>query len=312
MRAAGSIEATSSGGELHRGLRLRVVVALAVIFLRTAAAQAQPVVTSLAGCAKIAKSGIYSLDAPTVNAAPGDCIIITAANVVLNLNGATLTGGGSGVGVHVASSASNAFIEGRGALISNFTDGIEIDSTKAVVENFTTTANIDAGLFLKSASQAAISNFSANANSNDGVRISKGSYNTVTGSVSATSNGRYGIWLSATNHNNIGGFLVEDNAVAGVYVGCSPNGPLVAPCKPAVPVSKYNLIFDGRVQASTNLSQTYGVVVDMGNDSNRITNVSSPTPFEQYDLDDENHECAHNAWFGHGVIFSASPADCIH
>jgi parallel beta-helix repeat protein len=209
-------------------------------------------------------------------------------------------------------SASNAFIEGRGATISNFADGIEIDGAKAALENFTVTANSDAGLYLKSASQAAISNFTADSNTNDGVRISKGSYNTIVGQVRATNNGRYGVWLLGTSHNNLGGFYVEDNAIAGVYAGCSSSGPIAAPCKPAVPDSKFNAVFDGSVQASSDGTQTYGVVIDTGNDSNRVTNISSPSPYEKFDLDDENHECAHNAWLGNGVIFSLTPTDCIH
>jgi len=299
-------------GAIDRRAVSRWMAILAFLVVGAGSAQAQPVVTSLSGCGRIAKSGIYNLDAPNVNAGPGDCITIAAANVVLNLNGSAIAGSGSGVGLHVTGSATNAFIEGHGATISNFANGIEIDAAKAALENFTVTGNSDAGLYLKSASQAAVSNFSADNNFNDGVRISKGSYNTIVGAVRATNNGRYGVWLLSTSHNNVGGFFVEDNAIAGVYAGCSGSGPIAAPCKPAAPDSKYNAIFDGSVQASSDGAQTYGVVIDTGNDSNRVTNISSPSPYEKFDLDDENHECAHNAWLANGVIFSLTPTDCIH
>jgi hypothetical protein len=216
----------------------RLSLTLVLHMIWAASALAQPVVTSLAGCGRITKNGIYNLDSPSVtNSGFGDCITIAAANVVLNLNGSTIAGSGSGTGIHVTGSV---------------------------------------------------------------------------GRVRATNNGRYGVWLLSTSHNDIGGFFVEDNAFAGVYVGCSVSGPIAAPCKPAVPASKSNAVFDGSVQASSNGTQTYGVVIDTGNDSNRVTNISSPSPYEKYDLDDANHECAHNVWLGNGVIFSLTPTDCIH
>ena len=311
MRGYLATESASHHGTMDSRRAWRLSLTLALLMVWAAPAQAQPVVTSLAGCGRITKSGIYNLDSPSVTSSgSGDCITIAAANVMLNLNGSTITGSASGAGLHVT--GSNAFIEGRGATISNFADGIEIDGAKAALENFIVTGNSDAGLYLKSATQASISNFSADTNANDGVRISKGSYNTIVGKVRATNNGRYGVWLLSTTHNNVGGFFVEDNAIAGVYTGCSGDGPLGAPCKPAVPASKSNAIFDGSVQASTDGAQTYGVIIDTGNDSNRVTNISSPSPYEKFDLDDENFECAHNAWLGNGVIFSLTPTDCIH
>jgi hypothetical protein len=264
-------------GFLNRrdSLCLRSLILVAVLVCPSSA-RAQQAVTSVAGCGKISKSGIYKLDSPSVTSIPGDCIIIAAANVALNLNGATITGAGIGAGAHAMSSAMDAFSEGRGAILSNFADGIEIDGPKVSGENFTVSANSDAGLLLKSATQAALSNFSADSNGNDGIRVVKGSYNILAGAVNATSNARYGLWLFATNNNDVGGFFVKDNAIAGVYVGCSSSGPLGAACKPVVSPGKYNSIFDGRVQASPASSQTYGAVVDAGDDSNRITNVTSP------------------------------------
>ncbi len=284
----------------------------AVIFASDATARAQLPITSLAGCGKITRSGLYNLDRLNIGPVVGDCIIVAATNVVLNLNGAAITGVGSGAGVHVTSRAGNTFIEGRGASINGFSNGIEIDASKVAVENLIVSSNTAAGLLLNSASQAVIANITATANTDDGIRVFKGSNNTISGSITVTSNGRYGLWLFGTSYNNVGGFLAEDNVIAGVYAGCSSNGPIAAPCKRGTATSKGNSIFDGSVQASSPGSQTYGVFVDVGNDSNRITNISSPSPYEKYDLNDANPECAHNAWFGHGVIFSSTPLDCIH
>ncbi len=293
-------------GRLHRLLSLGLIATLIATV-----ASAQPPVTSLSGCGKISKSGVYNLDTSAINAPAGDCITIATSNVVLNLDGATITGSGSGAGIRVTAKMSNIFIEGRAATISGFGDGIEIDGSKVTVENVGVASDTDAGILLKGATQAALSNLTATNNTHDGIRVEKGSYNIIGGALSITDNGRYGIWLMSTSNNNVGGFFIEDNAMAGIYLGCSSDGPGSAACKTNA-VSKSNSIFNGRAQASSPGAQTYGILIDLGNDSNRVTNVSSPSPYEKLDLDDENPSCAHNAWFGHGLIFSSSPADCIH
>ena len=269
------------------------------ILVLAAGAWAQPPI-SIVGCQKITKAGLYNLNPPsppTLNAGPGDCLIIAASNVVLDLNGSIITGGGSGAGVHVMSSGANAFIEGRFATLSGFTEGIEIDAAKTTAENFTATANSDAGVLLSNAKQAKLSNFSADANGNDGVRVFKGSYNAIVGSVTATDNGRYGVWLFSTSHDNVGNFFVTNDAIAGIYLGCSGSGPRNSSCKPA---SNYNSIFSGWAGPASGGVEAYSIAIDLGNGNNRVTNLSiaSPTPPPGYDLFDENAACGTNDWFG--------------
>ncbi len=296
----------------HRFIRAYPLMTAAAIAIAAVASYAQPSI-SLNTCTKISKAGLYEIDATSgLNSSGGDCIVISASNVILYLNGSPIIGGGTGAGVHVVESASDAFVEGRDAVISGFAEGIEIDGSKDLAENFTTLNNTDAGVLLNNAKQAKLSNFTADSNATDGVRIYKGSYNTVAGGIDAWWNGRYGVWLSSTSHNNVGGFDVRDNSTAGVYIGCSVSGPSGSKCK--VP-SKYNSIFNGAVNAVTLDSQPYGVVIDLGNDFNRVTNMNSGTPFEtKGDLVDENANCANNDWFGEQQIFYTqppSPGGCI-
>jgi len=197
-------------------------------------ASAQPPVTSLSGCGKIRESGVYNLDTFAINAPAGDCITISASNVVLNLDGATITGSGSGAGIHIAAKTSNNFIEGRSATISGFGEGIEIDGSKATVENVTLASNSDVGLLLKAATQAAVSNLTATDNTNDGIRVEKGSYNIIGGALSITDNGRYGIWLMSTSCDNVGGFFIEDNALAGIIWDARVVAPEVLPARPTL------------------------------------------------------------------------------
>ena len=44
----------------------------------------------------------------------GDCLVITASNVSLNLNHFDLLGATSGAGIHVMKTAARVFIEGNG------------------------------------------------------------------------------------------------------------------------------------------------------------------------------------------------------
>lgn len=283
-----------------------------MILAATRVCNAQPPI-SLENCTKITKAGLYEVDATSgLSPLGGDCIVIASSNVIVYLNGFPLTGGGTGAGVHVLASAPNAFVEGRDAIISGFAEGIQIDGSKDLAENFTASNNTDAGVLLNNAKQAKVSNFTADSNGNDGLRVYKGSYNTATGSLELRTNGRYGVWLLDSSHDSVGGFDAEDNPRAGIYIGCSSNGPIAANCSPSIPPSKYNSIFNGTVMANELNSQQYGVVIDLGDDDNRVTNVASYTAFETGgDLVDENPNCANNDWFGHGIIYQPTQS-CIH
>lgn len=257
----------------------------------------------------ITKAGVYEVDAPLLQSAAGDCLFIKAANVTLNLNRQSITGSGgsTGAGVHIARSANNAFVEGTSALISGFLDGIEIDSQNALAENFFAENNSDAGVYLKDARMARVANFAAN-NNKDGVRVSQGTQNTLQNSNCA-GNSRYGIWLLGTSHNLVGSFDVENNAFAGVYAGCWGDGPQNLPCKPAVPASGFNYLFGGLAQGNL----AYGLVIDLGDNSNWVAN--NVSQFNRTgDMFDANADCGKNLWLAN--VFGKSneappPAGCI-
>jgi hypothetical protein len=295
---------------ITHAMRPLLYVLVAMLGARVSVAQTPQPITS---CVKLAKAGLYEVDASLSSAGSNDCLVVSASNVILNLNGMELTGTGGGAGVHVMSSASNAMVEGHDAVIQGFSEGVEIDGSKDVAENFTATNNLDAGVLLNNAKQAKLSNFTTSFNL-DGVRVSKGSYNAMTGAIYARDNLRYGIWLTDTNHNSVGGFTTQNNPAAGVYLGCSATGPTGAACKLAAK-NTYNSIFNGSVQPVNGGAQQYGVAIDLGGGSNRVTNVSSAAPGDAIDdLIEENPDCGTNDWFGHGIVFSTSPPSggCIN
>src|SRR5579863_2021880 len=156
---------------LMRRARLAALLAAAPTLI-PAAASAQPPIP-ITACGKITKAGLYEVDSDLIASSPsaGDCLVITAANVSLNLNRYSLRGATSAVGVHVMKTAAKAFIEGNGATIETFGTGLEIDAPGALADNLIVLSNTDAGIVLNHVQQADLSNFSATDNLNDGVRI---------------------------------------------------------------------------------------------------------------------------------------------
>jgi hypothetical protein len=83
---------------------LTIVLVLAVSIPTPAIAQPPIAITT---CGKISKAGLYEVDANLVVSTPaaGDCLVITAPNVSLNLNNFDLFGATSAAGIHVMKTA---------------------------------------------------------------------------------------------------------------------------------------------------------------------------------------------------------------
>lgn len=260
----------------------------------TSSAFADPPITSITSCQTITKAGNYEVDSTLTTDKPGDCLVIEASNVTINLNGMAINGsGGAGAGVHVLSSANYAYIEGRGSTIGGFAEGMEIDGSNAVAENFTATDNADAGVLFEKAKGSRVSNFTSTSNVNDGVRVYSGSSNAVS-DFDVSLNNRYGVWLESTTRNIVHGFTAESNALAGLYIGCFADGPQDNKCKPAMQ-STSNLVFNGKSFKATDGSQQIGVAIDLGDLSNKVTDLTSQFN-AQFDAVDENPQCGTNTW----------------
>jgi hypothetical protein len=260
-------------------------------------------------CQKIAKPGLYEIDNILIASSPaaGDCLVITAPNVSLNLNGFDILGATAKVGIHVMKTAAKAVIEGNGSTIRTFGIGIQIDAAGALADNFTVNKNTDAGVVINHAQQAQLSNFSSTDNLNDGVRIVGGGFNGLQ-MPSISGNGRYGVWVEASSNNSVGNFDISKNALVGIYVGCSQAGPRTA-CLRGVGPSNYNHLFSGTIKDSG--VQQYGVAIDLGDNFNRVVNVYAWLD-SQVDLLDENPDCAGNYWFAEPIIGIVTPPTCIN
>ena len=290
------------------GLGLVPVIAVAVMI--PTPAFSQPPIAIIA-CGKITKPGLYELDSNLIasSSSAGDCLVITAPNVSLNLNGFDLWGGTvSAVGIHVMKTASKAVIEGDGSTIRTFGIGIQIDAPGALVDNFTVNKNTDAGVVLNRVQPADLSNFFATDNKNDGVRIVGGGYNVLQMPV-ISGNGRFGVWVQSSSHNSIGNFEINKNALTGIYIGCSQAGPPRGLCTRGAPASNYNYLFSGTIKDSG--LQQYGVAIDLGDNFNRVVNVFASQDFV-FDLLDVNPDCGTNYWFAEPIIGAVAPPTCIN
>ena len=282
----------------------------AAAFISSAPAFAQPPI-SITTCQKITKAGLYEVDSDLIASSPssGDCLVITAPNVSLNLNRFHIIGATDAVGVHVMKTAAKAFIEGNGATIQTFGVGLQIDAPGTLADNFIVLSNTDSGVVLNHVQQADLSNFSAAHNLNDGVRIQGGAYN-VLQTPMIFDNGRFGVWIQSSSHNSVGNFVVQSNTQAGIYIGCSTAGPQGL-CARGSRASNFNYLFSGVAGISSSGIQQYGVAIDLGDNFNRVVNIAAAEN-NKLDLFDVNSDCAGNYWFAEAQFGAVNPQNCIN
>ena len=320
-------------------------------------------------CGHITQGGYYVVQ-NALSTTSGDCLVISASDVTLNLNGNNITSTSnpkSGAGIHVmrknqrGNSVTGVFIEGGffpghvNPVIRGFAAGVENEADGTVGEDLEVFGNID-GLLIKGARGSNFSDFdaggsgadanvngvhilggeentigafsSAENNTNSGMWIEQSDDNTVSTNGRFSNNGKYGIWVhsssgnyvsaTSTNSNGIAGvwvdrstgnrltgFSADSNGTAGVYIGCNPAfSGTGSSCSPKES-SNSNLVFD--IGARNN---KYGIVIDLGNEHNQVTD-NTATGNTLTDALDENSNCDQNNWFA-GNYGTKSPATCIN
>ncbi len=236
------------------------------------------------GCT-ITSGGLFTLGNPVGNSATGagDCIAIRAKNVVLNLNGNSITGPSNGTakgaGVHILKSASGAFLEGLGATISGWANGVETDSTNGAIDNLV-----------------------ADSNNKAGVLLFKAKLNQVT-RITADDNGQFGIFVSGSDQNDIADSEVSDSGSNGVLVGCIPNGNggCAVQTKPSNSNNVYGVV--------SNSNSRDGITVQFNSNKNNIGDCSA-TDNADFDMNDRHSSgCASDQWFANSFNTASQP--CI-
>ena len=135
-------------------MRRRVIVlamcsvSLSMLSTFPPAARAANGVQSIGACRTIDKSGSYVL-AKNLDASAGDCLVITAGFVTIDLAGYTITGGGTGSGI---SNSSNTIfdITVMNGTVTNFENGVALQGRGHVVDGVRAVNNGGMGISLTS------------------------------------------------------------------------------------------------------------------------------------------------------------------
>lgn len=171
------------------GKKFFLLAALLVVCFgaRVAEAAAPKAINS---CQTIDESGSYVLVRSLT--ATGNCLVLAADNVTIDLDGYTITGDGTGFGIWDGDTArQNTTI--RNGVITNFGTGIDLSggttpSSRSVVERVRAVQNTNAGI--RSGSNSIVRDNIASDNGNRGIFARGGSL--ITGNV-ANNNAGFGI-----------------------------------------------------------------------------------------------------------------------
>ena len=281
--------------------RLRLLLGLSAIAVIAGAGPAMAADISACGTT-ISKPGFYQVT-QDLTGSGGDCIDVNAARTIVFLNGHNLTGAGSGIGVRFSSRAKSSFLEGGNATISGFAIGVEDDASYVHGDNFNANGNTTGGLLVNVAQYSTFSNFQGSGNGSYGAHFLMGA-NNVGESAQASSNGSYGIWLDGARGDRIDNFDTEQNAMAGVYIGCATNGPGTA-CSGGNHLGSANQVYDGFADGDG----PYGIAIDANATANLVTSVEAMNNKSSDMLD--LSKCGSSSWFGNAFA-SATPSGCIN
>jgi hypothetical protein len=221
----------------------RIVAALFTMLLIVGLCGRAGAQTGVSSCQTLSAPGNYFLTSNL--SASGDCLVIGASNVAIDLKGKTIKGNGSGSGITDGGSARNFAIIANGK-ISGFSNGVNLQASgQAIISNLnssnnaadgviigdccntlsavTTNNNGDVGIALLD-DDSSLSKIQANGNGNGGIAIND-CCNTLVGS---TVKNNTGIGVQMNNccsfvvaskiQNNTGDgveLLSEDNGVIG-------------------------------------------------------------------------------------------------
>lgn len=173
----------------HAAHTMKAIFGLICLGALTQPAQA---VTNIDSCRTITQSGSFRV----VNnlTANGDCLVIRASHVSIDLQGHTLRGNGAGEGVTAGDQTPRNGIEVRNGIITNFVDGVRLPLvTGAVVERVRAVSN-----------------------TNNGILVGGGS--AVSASI-ASNNGGRGIVSFNTDSPDDGGLITDNIAVDNRFEG---------------------------------------------------------------------------------------------
>jgi parallel beta-helix repeat protein len=219
--------------------RLALILALTVLAMVAPACPAMADPNSIKHCQTLSQPGAYVLEKSL--SASGDCLMVAASNVSINLAGFAISGNGSGAGITDGGTARSGLTV-RNGVVTGFTNGIDLHaSTAVIIEGVIATSNSNVGIFAGAASLVRnnVATSNGTAGGSGGIRvqglggtvsgnIASGNYNgimfagygTVTGNTaSENSNDGIDITFGSTLSNN----TASNNTHVGLSVDCPTN-----------------------------------------------------------------------------------------
>ncbi|MFZ2724944.1 MAG: right-handed parallel beta-helix repeat-containing protein [Methylococcaceae bacterium] len=201
---------------------------LATLFSNASLAAAIPV--SSCGETLSVASGVYDL-ANDLTTCPSTAITITAKKIRFNLNGHTISGSNTGVGIDVQNINGVSIVNGS---VTGFVTGINVNNTiNTRISSVNVSNNSTYGIYLNASSRNIISGNTISGNGAKGLYLLNSHYNNLMGNNSS-GNGvglivggvlAYddGINLNTSNNNTITGNIISNNKEDGLELKDSNN-----------------------------------------------------------------------------------------
>lgn len=258
----------------------------------------------------------------------GDGVLIDGAKDCAIVDFGAFGNGANGINI----SGGSGCDAGDFSLDSNKSDGLVLNKANSdTFHSFDATSNGADGIAINSGSGNRLIDFASDSNSGNGIVISKSNSNYLLTfdaennrggagiefdsassnhlvDYKADDNATFGTWLNGSSSNTVLYFLTSGNGTAGVYLGCSPTGPMGASCQD---YSMKNIITSGQAGTDDTEAQAYGVAVDAGDLKNLLSGIGGST--NTTDLYDGNANCGTNAWVLNnvGTAYPSVSTACI-
>jgi Right handed beta helix region len=169
--------------------------------------------TAVSACGSLSAPGNYFLTGNL--SATGDCLVIAADNVAIDMKGKTITGNGTGAGITDAASTHDFAIIANGK-IRNFNTGIDLEqSGKSIISNIDSSKNTGDGIFIFFCCNTLNA---VTTNGNGGVGIEMDSEDSSLSNIQANGNAGGGIF-NGECCNTLVGSTVNNNGGVGVQMG---------------------------------------------------------------------------------------------
>ncbi len=166
--------------------------------------------TAISACGTLSSAGSYYLTSNLT--ATGDCLVIAAPNVAIDMKKKTITGNGSGAAITDNGIENDYAIIANGK-IRNFDNGIELsNSGEAIISNVDSSNNTGDGIYIEECCDTLNS---VKANNNGGTGILIDSDDSSLTKIQANGNGDGGIYITSDD-NLLVGSTVSNNTGIGV------------------------------------------------------------------------------------------------